>query len=154
MPKATHQAESLLNPSTPVLLAKGTPLSLRMAAGTPWRSKSRSKQARTRLGSGIGHRSQIQHVASPFIAHGQRLAALAFGSVPPPFEIHGPNLVGNTGFAARTITPRLAAALDSPSRKPPPRPVLWRGSAAGGTAPSSPHIHIKPLLGADPEFLA
>src|ERR1043166_935225 len=47
IPKTTHQADKRLNPSTPWSLAKGAPLSLRIASGIPCCSKSRSKQPRT-----------------------------------------------------------------------------------------------------------
>src|SRR5215831_2078789 len=47
IPNTTHQADKWLNPITPVLLAKGAPLSLRMASGNPCRSNKRSKQVRT-----------------------------------------------------------------------------------------------------------
>src|SRR4051794_23201711 len=48
------------------------------------------------------------------ITHRQGLTALAVGSMPPAFKIHGPNLVGRTGFAARTDEPSLARAPDPP----------------------------------------
>ena len=52
---ATHHADSRLNPSTPLIWAKGGPLSLRMAPGNPWVVNNRSKHART-VGPGIGIR--------------------------------------------------------------------------------------------------
>src|ERR1700732_5199609 len=47
MPTATHQADSRLNPKSACTLAKGEPLSLRIACGKPCRSKNRSKLVRT-----------------------------------------------------------------------------------------------------------
>jgi hypothetical protein len=47
IPSATHQIERRLSPRSPCTLAKGEPLSLRMACGKPCRAKSCSKLMRT-----------------------------------------------------------------------------------------------------------
>ncbi len=46
IPSASHHTESWLNPKMALLLAKGGPLSLRIAEGSPCVSKSFSKQRR------------------------------------------------------------------------------------------------------------
>jgi len=102
IPKATHRREFAQSQHTcaageghAVVTANGFRNSLAL--------KEPLKASPHRSGSSIFHSSQIQHVASAFIAHRQRLTALTVGSVPPPFEIHCPNLVGSTGFAPEQI---------------------------------------------------
>lgn len=47
IPRASHHTDNRVSPNSPWALAKGEPLSLRIAAGTPCAANNRSKQGRT-----------------------------------------------------------------------------------------------------------
>ena len=135
MPSASHQAESRLSPSSPLLLAKGGPLSLRIASGRPWCSKSRSKQiwiVSVRAFS-TARISRSMRLCSSLTVSGSTRWPLR---IPPPsLEVHSPDIIGGLGL--------------SPRRKPPA--LLGRRRLRGLVRPARSRTRLKLLsLGSSP----
>src|ERR1700716_2303585 len=107
MPRRSHQTESLEGLNKPLGLAKGTPLSERIASGRPRSRNSRSKavQARSsRVDSKASHRSRKREAWSVTVSE----LELAF-------EVGAPQVIGHGALgqrrAARAVA-RPAATLD------------------------------------------
>src|SRR5512135_3121351 len=101
MPKRRHQTASLLKPKRACGLAKGTPLSVRMALGRP-----NSLNTRLNTGEGVGflrrrQRLAAEQVASGEVADGERIAIAAIGEHEFAFVIGAPEVVGTGGFRQR-----------------------------------------------------
>src|SRR5215471_9212153 len=107
MPKASHQADNRLRPWTALQLAKGAPLSLRMAPGKPWRSKSRSKLLCTVSVRASPMARNSNKVTAVLVADGQRFAPQV-ASPPPALKIHRPDLVSCLGPFATEQPPAFA----------------------------------------------
>ena len=78
----------------PADMAKGVPLSLRMAPGQPVPFKQPFKTLPDRGCPRVGHPPQFQHVAAVFVPHRQWFATLALRVIPPTLEVHRPHLIG------------------------------------------------------------
>ena len=114
MPNATHQTDSRLSPNSPCTLAKGEPLSLRIAWGNPCRSKSRSKLCRTVSVRALLQRTQFQDITAILVAHRQRFA-------PPSQLLHQPlKSTVHTSLGVALLAAHCTIAPLRSSAAPPP----------------------------------
>src|SRR6266850_7127482 len=105
IPRATHHADNRLNPCKACTLAKGAPLSERIASGKPCLFKDPLKGLTHRLAARIVQRSQLQHVAAELIADRQGFTPPTLSKTPPPLEIHCPHLIGYLSSASTAQPP-------------------------------------------------
>ena len=97
MPSLTHQTargDRLPRPT----LAKGVPLSVRMASGSPYSRKARYQDsARLRSIGSIQSSEQASRYHDAAILHGKRVDPDAISRPKPPLEVNGPDVVGPIG---------------------------------------------------------
>ena len=115
MPRRSHQTESLERLNRALGLAKGTPLSERMAWGRPRSWNSRSK-AVTAVSSRVDFKGLAQQQeARGMVGDGQRVAVAAVAELELALEVGAPQIVGRGALgqrrAARAVA-RPAAAFD------------------------------------------
>src|SRR5437763_12875 len=115
MPRRSHHTDSLDRLNKALGLANGTPLSERMAIGTPRSRNSRSKAVKassSRVDSSASHMSRKRE---GLVGDGERIAVAAVAELEFALEIGTPEIIGRSAFgqrrAARTMA-RPAAALD------------------------------------------
>ena len=115
MPKRSHQTESLERLNKALGLAKGTPLSERMACGRPRSWNSRSKAVQARSSRVDFERFAQEQEARGMIGDGQRVAVAPVAELELTLEVGAPQIVwrGTLGQrrAARAVA-RPAAMLD------------------------------------------
>ncbi len=115
MPSRSHQTESLERLNKALGLAKGTPLSERMASGRPRSRNSRSKAVQARSSRVEFERFAQQQEARGMVGDGQRIAVAPIAELELALEVGAPQLIGRSAFgqrrAARAVA-RPAAALD------------------------------------------
>src|SRR6185437_10805693 len=115
MPSLSHQTESFDRLNSPLGLANGTPLSERIASGSPRSANSRSKAVIA--GSSLGRLQGFAQQQKPrsLIGHGERIAVAPIAELELALEVGAPQIVGRSAWrqrrAARTRAHR-AAALD------------------------------------------
>ena len=74
--------------------AKGAPLSLRIASGSPCWRKSRRLHGRR---AGVEQAVAAEQVAAEVIDHSEGIAVAPIAHAELPLEVHGPDLVGSRG---------------------------------------------------------
>ena len=115
MPSLSHQTESFERLNRALGLAKGTPLSERMASGRPRSRNSRSKAVQGGVFAGRIERFAQQQEARGMVGDGQRVAVPAVAELELALEVGAPQIIGGSALgqrrAARAVA-RPAAALD------------------------------------------
>ena len=94
MPSLNHQTESLERLKRPLGLAKGRPLSERMAAGSPRSANRRSKAEMTGFSRVEFESLAEQQEARGVIGDGEGVAIASVTELELTFEVGAPEIVG------------------------------------------------------------
>ena len=119
MPSLTHHTASddrLPNPT----LAKGGPLSVRMARGSPYSRKARSRTRCACGPLGLDSPSQANRYREGGVLHGQRVDPDTISCAEPPLPVDGPDVVGALGSSEGFAPGRSMPASFSPLHQPCP----------------------------------
>src|SRR5450755_961645 len=94
MPRRSHHTESLERLNKALGLANGTPLSERMASGSPRSASSRSKAVNARFSRVDSERFAQQQEARGVVGDGERIAVAAVAELELALEVGAPQIVG------------------------------------------------------------
>ena len=113
MPSRSHQTESFERLNKALGLAKGMPLSERMANGSPRSRNSRSKAVKARSSRVDSRASHKQQKARGMVGDGERIAVSAVAELELALEVGAPQLVGCSALRQRRSGGAIAGLADA-----------------------------------------
>ena len=152
MPRRTHHAESV-DKRASVVVANGTPLSVRIRFGSPYSWNSRVKIGFASVDGRRRQRLAAQEIAAEPIGHRQRIAVPPVAGPELALVVRTPDVVGSEDLARRLAgmadAPALPfdrhhpMALQDVARRRPPRAA----AIADGACATAPAASCRPSVG-------